>query len=131
MYNVEYISIVDKLECDGYKRVDIKDFEQGITDIFVNKQGKVICLRLFNRGYRVNKVKISITENGYLKYNIYTTNKQCKTRMLAQDIYNTFKGTDFKNQDIYYIDNNKNNCNLDNLVSITALLNVYRKVKNS
>ena len=99
--------------------------------MFVNRQGQVISLRIFDGGYRTKQVKISKTENGYLKYNIYTHNKQCKTRMLAQDVYNTFRSTDFKNQDIYYIDDNKENCMLDNLVSITSLLTIYRKVKNS
>lgn len=131
MYNIEYLTIKDKLEQNGYRRVDIKELEESIVDIFVNRQGKVISLRIFDGGYKTKQVKISKTENGYLKYNIYTHNKQCKTRMLAQDVYNTFRGTDFKNQDIYYIDDNKENCTLDNLVSITSLLTIYRKVKNS
>ena len=98
MYNIEYLTIKDKLEQNGYRRVDIKELEQGVADMFVNRKGKVISLRVFDGGYRVKEVKISKTENGYLKYNIYTHNKQCKTRMLAQDVYNTFRSTYPKNR---------------------------------
>ena len=45
--------------------------------------------------------------------------------MLAKTIYETFKGT--YEGDIQFIDGNKLNCSLDNLITIHELLESYRK----
>ena len=130
MYDVEYKTYIKKLTQNGYKKVNIPEIEEKIIEIYVNKNGNVKSLRLFENGYKIKDVKLSEVKNGYLKYNIYTTDKQCKCRMLAQDIYNTFNYTNCSNNDIYYLDDNKKNCNIDNLVSVNTLIEFYKEKNN-
>ena len=48
----------------------------------------------------------------------------------ARYIYNTFNYTNCSNNDIYYLDDNKKNCNIDNLVSVNTLIEFYKEKNN-
>ena len=71
MYDVEYKTYIKKLTQNGYKKVNIPELEEKIIEIYVNKNGNVKSLRLFENGYKIKDVKLSEVNNGYLKYNIY------------------------------------------------------------
>ena len=52
MYDVEYKTYIKKLTQNGYKKVNIPELEEKIIEIYVNKNGNVKSLRLFENGYK-------------------------------------------------------------------------------
>ena len=114
-----YIDLEKKLINNGYKNI------QGCNNYYCNKNGNVVSIK-HNKKKIVSIINVSTskTTNGTLKFNV-VENGKVKNKMLAKTIYETFKGT--YEGDIQFIDGNKLNCSLDNLITIHELLESYRK----
>lgn len=108
----------------GYKKITIDRIKKG-AEYYTNKSGNVKKLQgLKNGAYKLKDVSLSKNSFGY-KYNAYGVDKKVYCRMVANDVYRTFKG-EFDGK-LQFIDENIYNCNLENLITIKELLDYYNK----
>ena len=114
-----YKDLEERLINNGYKNI------QGCSNYYCDKNGNVVAIKHDKKKIvSITNVSTSKTTNGTLKFNV-VENGKVKNKMLAKTIYETFKGK--YEGDIQFIDRNKLNCSLNNLITIDELLKSYRK----
>ena len=96
--------------------LNIKDCE----DYFINKQGQIFKKK--KKG--LVEVKQYKADYNFVKVNIRTVKGKQTTKLVHVLVYETYKGKKYSN--IHFIDGDKNNCRLDNLVSTEDLIEFYR-----
>lgn len=95
-------------------------------DYFVSKYGEVYKINVNKFGEcSVKSVSVSQAKNGALKYTTRDKNDKATCRLLSKDVYELFKGS--YEGDLQYIDGDRTNCRLDNLISIKELMDFYKK----
>ena len=92
----------------------------GHDDYYITKDGLVY--KMNNHG-KLKEVSLSKTKYGIVKFNV-TVNGKSFTKILSLEVYKAFKGRSPK--DIQYIDGNKENCSLNNLITTEELLKFYK-----
>lgn len=96
---------------------------------YVNRDGDVIRIKYHkNKGYKIIDVVKYITKEGHIKINL---NDKCTSTsvLLHKVVYETFKGQ-VNYHEIYFKDNNKQNCSILNLITINELIDFYREKNN-
>lgn len=104
------------------------------NDYFVTRDGEVLRT-IANSQYSITndirEVSTSVNKkNGKKRFNVTTTRGggEQKTLHLAQSVYRTYKGE--PKGEILFADGNKENCSVENLVTVEDLLNFYRSVND-
>lgn len=118
--------IIKHLKENNFKNIKDKDVES-LEDYYINKQGDIIRI-VEDKRTKIKQLKsIPKSKNkfGY-KVNI-SINGKGTSKQLANLVYRTFRG-DYEG-DLFYIDGDKFNCNLDNLITVNELLDFYRENK--
>lgn len=99
---------------------------KGYDNYYIDEEGNVYkalilknALKLPTKVFR--DVRVSKSSNGSKKVTL-----EGKTHLIHRLVYNTFKDEEYRGE-IVFIDDNKNNCSLDNLVSIDDVIEFYRK----
>ena len=101
-----------------------------LNDIYVSKAGAVVSIKpAKNRGYKIKDVSVTKGIKGLLKFN-YCEDNKITTILLHKIIYDTFSKEKSKHGEICFIDGNNNNCNFDNLITVSELLNYYKQNNN-
>jgi hypothetical protein len=94
---------------------------KGFTGYFINTDGEI-----FNRHGR--QLRATKNQDGCLKIILRKDNKN-HYFTVHHLVYRQFKKE--YTDELFFIDGNKENCSIDNLVSINELLEFYRKNKKS
>lgn len=103
--------------------IDIKPIE-GFNNYCIGKNG--IVYRRYTRGDKIGykPLKQSYTPTGRAKVGLCGT-----SRDIALLVYRAFKNTIIDYNDIVFLDNNKKNCSLENLITISELVEFYKNNK--
>ena len=98
---------------------DLNDF----PNYKITKEGKIY--KITKKG-KLKEVSASIEKNyGFSRVNIENGSGKWGTYLVHRLVYKTFKGG--YEGDLVFIDGNKQNCNLDNLITVKELLEFYNK----
>lgn len=103
------------------KKIDMA----GFSSYYVSEYGRV-----FNEKSNGKMKELSISKvNGMLKVNLYSDSRKSVTKLVHTLVYETFKSKDYSS--IVFLDGNKENCHIDNLMSVEELRDFYNAtVKN-
>lgn len=113
------VSMREFIEGNGFKKV------VGLEDYFINKSGEVYRIATSKSGKEsLRSVSLSKTVTGALKFNTYENSKS-KCYQVHNVVYETFRG-EFEGA-LNFIDGNKDNPSLENLITNEELLSFYRK----
>lgn len=101
-----------------------------LKDVYVNKKGEIFKIRTLREGdFKIKTLPLTVAENGMMKF-CYYYNKKLTTKLLHNVIYDTFNNNKRdKRGEIVFIDGNKRNCSLNNLISVQELLEHYKLSK--
>lgn len=90
---------------------------------FVNTEGEVFKQK---KNGELRKVSSSIENTyGFSRVNLVNDEGKAGARLLHRIVYKTFKGE--YTGDLVFIDGNKQNCRLDNLITVKELLDFYTR----
>ena len=92
---------------------------------YINKEAKVYRVK----NNTILEVKTSNSVNNGLKINYYDSEGKQHTKQLHLLVYEAFKGV--TDSDIIFIDGNKKNCSIDNLISLEDLVKFYKEKNNN
>jgi hypothetical protein len=93
---------------------------KGFDGYFINNKGEI-----FNsRGWQL---KPSKNQDGFLKIALRKDNKNCYSTV-HHLVYKQFKGE--YTGELFFVDGNKENCSIDNLISFDELIQEYNMTKN-
>lgn len=113
------MNIQEKLKKQGYKEI------YGYNSYYVNKEGNFIKLR----GEKVLNINLNKNIDGAFKVSIVNNSGKRTTLAAHKLVYETFIGeidnTEDKSNQIVFLDGNKENISLNNLISLKELREYY------
>ena len=86
---------------------------------YINKEAKVYRVK----NNTILEVKVSNSVNNGLKINYYDSEGRQHTKQLHLLMYEAFKGAN--DSDIVFLDGNKKNCRIENLMTVNELVEYY------
>lgn len=96
------------------------------NEFYINSKGELYRIFTNYKGIKILKsISISKTKEGNLKAN-FTVNNKNTSLLISVIVYETFKNKLSINDSLCFIDGNKLNCKLDNLITQHELLKFYR-----
>ena len=96
------------------------------NEFYINSAGEVYRIFTNYKGIKILKsISISKTKEGNLKAN-FTVNNKNTSLLISVVVYETFKNKLSVNDYLCFIDGNKLNCNIDNLITQNELLEFYK-----
>lgn len=96
---------------------------EGFEDYYISRDG---CVFRRTRKGDLRLITVSVEKKcGFSRVNMESRDGKWGTYLLHRLVYSTFKRK--TKRDIVFIDGNKQNCNLDNLITVEELLEFYKK----
>ena len=100
--------MIKKLNIDGYSRY------------YISTEGKVFKEKKDGSIVEVKQYKANFD---FMRVNMYSDDKKPTTKLVHILVYEAFKGKSYSN--IVFLDDDKENCRLSNLMSIEELRDFY------
>lgn len=96
---------------------------KGYSNYYISEFGDVFKK---NKHNKLRSVSVSKEKNcGFYRVNIESDDGKWGTLLLHRLVYRTFKG-DYEG-DLVFLDGNKENCELSNLITVKELLEFYKE----
>lgn len=108
---------------EKYKLMPLEDYPNYI----ISSDGKLF--KLIKDG-KMKELSSHLEDYGFKRVNIRDSNGKVGTRLLHTLVYTAFKGKVEQGQ-IVFLDKDKTNCNIENLISIDELVYYYNKGVNN
>ena len=96
---------------------------KGFSRFYVNENGDVFTIKKIKGGEKLNKVSITKATNGYKKVNMQDDFGKFTSKLVHTIVYEAFKGENYSV--LTLLDGDKNNCRLDNIMSLEELVTYY------
>lgn len=93
---------------------------QGFSGYYISSDGRIYNEKKNGEMRELKKYKANYD---FMKVNLYGDDKKQTTKLVHVLVYESFKGKNYSN--IVFLDNNKENCNIENLMSVEELRDYY------
>ena len=128
----------DKKEAEDFlnklKFKKISYLPPAVADYYINKKGFIFSFKKHKNKnkvfYKIREVNTTLSTMNGLKFNFYD-GKKTSSKSVGVAVYETFKGKKLGYNQLVFLDNNRKNCNIDNLISIDELINFYNTYKDN
>lgn len=99
---------------------------KGFSRFYVNELGEVFAIKKNKfKGEVLRPLSICRGANGYKKVNLQDDTGKFTSKLLHTIVYESFKGENYST--LALLDGDKNNCRLDNIISLEELIDYYNK----